>query len=205
MSSCWCWRRRKRGCRCRRGCRCGRWRWRECGCWIRRGRWRRRWAGCRDIDIALSASRRASGAVAEVLIKERVVSLHSGCGGCVAVTHCAIDHVKACLPFVQPQLETGTTAPREVLRPPLDVEDAIRSSATYRSENSEPAIYQVKVVPIWEDREVVVSPRQAVVGEGRIGRRELRIPVGREIHAVKRLAIQGEREGQRYGGDASSQ
>ena len=29
------------------------------------------------------------------------------------------------LPLVQPQLEVGSAAPREVLRPPLDVEDAV--------------------------------------------------------------------------------
>ena len=74
-------------------------------------RWRRSWAGCRDIDIALTTGSRATGAVAEVLSSERVVSLHSGCGRCVAVTHCAVDHVKAWLSLVQPQLEAGTAAP----------------------------------------------------------------------------------------------
>jgi hypothetical protein len=101
VSSCWSWCRCVSSCRCSRSgcCRggrcCRRWGWRECSCWTRSGRGRRSWAGWRDIDIALSASRRASGAVAEVLSKERVVSLHSGCGRCVAISHCAVDHVKA--------------------------------------------------------------------------------------------------------------
>jgi len=106
-SSCRCWRCGSCGCSrsrwrrrvssCGRGSCCGRWcrRWRECSCWTRSGRGRRSWAGWREIDIALSASRRTTGAVAEVLSKERVVSLHSGCGRCVAISHCAVDHVKA--------------------------------------------------------------------------------------------------------------
>ena len=107
VSSCRRWGRCVSSCRCSRsgGCGCGCRRWRECRCWTRSGRWRRRWAGCRDIEIALSASRRTTGAVAEVLSKERVVSLHSSCGRCIAVSHCAIDHVKAWLPL-------GTTSAR---------------------------------------------------------------------------------------------
>ena len=169
MSSCWSWCRCVSSCRCSRsgccrgGCCCWCRRWRECSCWTRSGRGRRSWAGCRDIDIALSASRRTTGAVAEVLSKERVVSLHSGCGRCVAVTHCAVDHVKAWLPLVQPQLEAGTAAPREVLCPPLDVEDAVGSSATYRCEYAEPAIDQIKVVPIRVDGVVV---RESTAGIG---------------------------------------
>ena len=136
-----------------------------------------------------------------VLSKEGVVSLHSGCGRCVAVTHCAVDHVKAWLPLVQSQLEAGTAAPREVLCPPLDVEDAVGSSATYRCEYTEPAVDQIQVVPVREDGVVVGEPRQALVGKGRIGSRELRIAVGRQINAGEALVVQGEREGQRNGGD----
>ena len=144
----------------------------------------------------MPASSRATGAVAEVLSKERVVSLHSGCGRCVAVTHCAVDHVKACLPLVQSQLKVGTAAPREVLRPPLDVEDAVGRSATYRGEYAEPAIDQIQVVPIREDRVVVGEPRQTLVGEGRIGGCELRVAVGRQIDAGEALVVQGVREWQ---------
>ena len=149
----------------------------------------------------MPASSRTSGAVAEVLSKERVVSLHSCCGRCVAVSHCAVDHVKACLPLVQPQLEVGTAAPREVLCPPLNVEDAVGSSATYRGEYAEPTIDQIQVVPVRVDGVVVGEPRQALVGEGRIRGRELRIAVGRQIDAGEALVVQGEREGQRDGGD----
>ena len=70
---------------------------------------------------------------------------------------------------------------REILRPPLNVEDAVGSSATYRCEYAEPAVDQIQVVPIRVDGVVVGEPWQALVGEGRIGGRELRIAVGRQI------------------------
>src|SRR5438477_506347 len=89
-----------------------------------------------------------------------------GLGVVVAVGHCAVDHVKATLPLVQPQLEIGTAAAREVLRPPLDVKDAVGRTATYRGEYAKPAINQIQVVPIWEDGVVVGSPRQASVRKG---------------------------------------
>ena len=149
----------------------------------------------------MSASRRTTGAVAEVLSKERVVSLHSGCGRCVAISHCAVDHVKACLPLVQPQLEVGIAAPREVLRPPLNVEDAVRRSATYRCEYTEPTVDQIQVVPVREDRVVVGGPWQALVGKGRVSGRELRVAIGRQINAGEGLIVQRVREGQRDGGD----
>jgi hypothetical protein len=129
----------------------------------------------------LSASRRATGAVAEVLSKERIVSLHSGCGRCVGVSHRAVDHIKAWLSLVQPQLEAGTAASREVLRSPLDVEDAVRSGATYRCEYTEPTIDQIEIVPVRVDGEVVGGPRQALIGEGRIRSHKLRVAVGRQI------------------------
>ena len=150
----------------------------------------------------MSASCRASGAVAEVLSKERVVSLHSGCGRCVAITHCAVDHVKAWLPpLVQSQLEAGIAAPREVLCPPFNVEDTIGSSATYRCEYTEPTVDQIQIIPIWVDGVVVGEPRQALVGKGRIGSCELGIAIGRQINAGEALVVQGKREGQRNGGD----
>ena len=99
------------------------------------------------------------------------------------LSHCAVDHVKASLPLIQPQLEAGIAASREVLCTPLDVEDAVGSSATYRGEYAEPTVHQIQVVPVREDRVVVGGPWQALVGEGRIGGRELRIAVGRQIDA----------------------
>ena len=149
----------------------------------------------------MRASSRHARTVAEVLVKGSVVFLYSGGGRCIAAAHCAVDHVKACLSLVQPQLEAGTAAPREVLRPPLDVEDAVGSSATYRCEYAEPAIDQIKVVPIWVDGEVVGEPRQALVGEGRIRRRKLGIAVGRQIDRGEALVVQGVREWQGNGGN----
>ena len=79
----------------------------------------------------MPASSGLAGTVAEVLDEVRVVLLHSSCGAGVAISQCAVDHVKACLALVQPQLEVGTAASREVLCTPLDVEDAVRRRATY--------------------------------------------------------------------------
>jgi hypothetical protein len=147
----------------------------------------------------LAASSWLTGTVTEVLVESSIVLLHSGCSRCVPVTHCAIDHVKACLPLVQPQLEAGTAASGEVLCPPLNVEDAVGRGATDRSEYTKPAVYQIQVVPIREDRVVVSSPRQALVGEGGISRRELRVAVGRQINTGKGLVVQRVREWQRDG------
>jgi hypothetical protein len=150
----------------------------------------------------LSASRRTTGAVAEVLNKERIVSLHSGCGRCVAITHCAVDHVKAWQPsLVQSQFEVGAAAPREVLRPPLNVEDTVGRSPTDRGKDAEPGIDQIQVVPIRVDGVVVGEPRQTLVGKGRIGRCELSVAVGRQIDRGKALIVQREWEGQRHSGD----
>jgi hypothetical protein len=113
------------------------------------------------------------------LSKNAVVSLHSRCGTGVAISDCAIDHIEAFLPLIQSQLEVGTAAPWEVLRAPLDVEDAVRRSAAGRSEDSKPTVYQVQVVPIRVDRVIVANPRQALVGEGRVGGRKLGVTVGR--------------------------
>ena len=134
------------------------------------------------------------------MIKACVVSLHSRCGRCVAVTHCAVDYVKACLPLVEPQLEVGTPTAREILRTPLDVEDAIRCRAAYRCEDAKSTINQIQIIPVREDGVVVGGPRQALVGEGRIGGCELCVAVGRQIDVRECLAVQGERERQRDGG-----
>jgi hypothetical protein len=47
----------------------------------------------------------------------------------------------------------------------------------------------------------VGEPRQALIGEGRIGRRELRVAIGRQINAGKALVVQGEGERQGDSGD----
>ena len=46
----------------------------------------------------------------------------------------------------------------------------------------------------------MAGPRQALVGEGRIGSCELGVAIGRQINAGETLVVQGEREGQRNGG-----
>ena len=89
----------------------------------------------------MPASSGTTRSVAEVLHKNTVVSLHSGRGAGIAPTDCAVDHVEATLPLVQPQLEVGTAAAWEILRPPLDVEDAVGSSATYRCKYAKPTIH----------------------------------------------------------------
>jgi hypothetical protein len=127
----------------------------------------------------LPASSRHTCAVAEVLNESGVVSLYPRSSRCVAVVHSTVDHVEATLPLIQSQLKVGTAAAREVLRPPLNVEDAVWSRATYRREYAEPAIDQIEVVPVWEDGVVMGSPRQASVSEGCIGSHELGITVGR--------------------------
>ena len=148
----------------------------------------------------MSACSRHARSIAEVLIEGGVVLLHSGGGRCVAATHCAVDHVEACLAFVQPQLEAGAAASREVLCSPLDVEDAVGSSATDRGEYAKSAVDQIQVVPIRVDRVIVGEPRQALVSKGRIGGRKLRVAVGRQINAGKALVVQRVREGQGHGG-----
>ena len=127
----------------------------------------------------MPTSSSATRAVAEVLNESGVVSLHPCSSRSVTITHCAVDHVEATLPLVQSQLKVGTAAAREVLRPPFNVEDAVRSSATYRCKDAEPAINQIEIVPIREDRVVMGGPRQALVGEGGIGSQELGVTVGR--------------------------
>ena len=149
----------------------------------------------------MSASRPTTGAVAEVLNKERVVSLHACCGRCVAITHCAVDHVKAYLSLVQPQLEVGAATSGEVLRTPFNVEDAVGSSATYRGKYPKPAVDQIEVVPIRVDRVVVGEPRQTLVGKGRIGGRELSVAIGRQIDRGEALVVQREWEWQGHGGN----
>src|SRR5206468_9688624 len=76
---------------------------------------------------------------------------------------------------------------------------AVGRTATYRCEYAKPAVHQIQVVPVWEDRVVVRGPWQALVGEGRIGGCELRIAVGRQIDRAEGLIVQRVREGQRDG------
>jgi hypothetical protein len=91
----------------------------------------------------LPAGSRAACAVTEVLNESGVVSLHPRSSRCVTITQCAVDHVEPTLPLIQSQLEVGTAAAREVLRPPLNVEDAVGSGATYRREYAGRAIDQI--------------------------------------------------------------
>jgi hypothetical protein len=135
--------------------------------------------------------------VAEVLGKVGVVLLHSRCGAGVAISHCAVNYVETTLPLVQPQLEVGAAAPRKILCPPLNVEDAVGRCATYRGEYAKPGVDQVQVVPVREDGVVVAGPRQASVSEGCIGGRELGITVGRQINAREGLVVQRVREWKR--------
>ena len=145
----------------------------------------------------MPASSSAARTVTEVLDKNIVILLDSGCGRCVAIVHSTVNHVKACLPLIQPQLEAGTASPREVLCPPFNVEDAVRRSATYRCEYAKPAIDQIEVVPVREDRVVVSGPWQALVGERGVRSRELSVTVRRQIDRGETLVIQSVREGQR--------
>ena len=126
----------------------------------------------------MPASSSATRAVAEVLNESGVVPLHPRSSRCVTVTHCAVDHVEATLSLVQSQLEVGSAAAREVLRPPFDVKDAVGSRATYRCEDAKSTINQIEVVPVWENGVVVGRPRQASISEGRIGSQELGVTVG---------------------------
>jgi hypothetical protein len=137
----------------------------------------------------LSASRRTTGAVAEVLSKECVVSLHSGRGRCVTIAHYAVDHVEAELPFVQPHFVVGLLGGvGEIHRAPFDVEDTIGRSARYRGVDAAGAtrvrraanpaqIISALVIPIRHDRVVVAEPRQADVGKVGTHGRELGIAV----------------------------
>jgi hypothetical protein len=112
------------------------------------------------------------------LSKDAVVSLHSRCGTGVAIRDWAIDYIEAFLSFIQPQLEVRTATPWEVLRAPFDVEDAVRRSATNRSEDPKPTVHQVQVVPIRVDRVVVAEPGQTTIGKGGVRGGELGIAVG---------------------------
>jgi hypothetical protein len=159
----------------------------------------------------LSASRRATGAVAEVLSKERVVSLHSTCGAGVAESDRAPDHIKAILPLIQPQLVIGPHGDiGKVNRAPFDIEDPVGRSARYRGKDTASSTRESRapglriralVVPVREDGVVVGGPRQRTdIGESRVGSRELGIAVGGHVDAVKGLVVQGVGERQRNGG-----
>src|SRR5206468_11002427 len=133
--------------------------------------------------------------VAKVQGKGGDVLLRTGLRTYLPVGHCAVDNIEATLPLTPPQLEMGTPPPREVLRPPLNVEDAVGRTATYRCEYAEPTIDQIQVVPVWEDGVVVGGPRQARVAKGAIAGCELRIAVGRQIYRGEGPIVQSEGEG----------
>jgi hypothetical protein len=197
VSSCWSWRR----CVSSRSCGCCRRRRSSCDCWSRRRcccrrccncsrrAWRWSWAGGRDINITLSASRGTTRAVTEILSKKRVVSLHSGCGRCVATRHRTPDHIKAILSLIQPQFVVSRRGrSSEINSAPFDIEDSVRRGARHRGEDTAGATRESRaaalrigalVIPVREDRVVVTGPRQrADIGKRRVGSRELRIAVG---------------------------
>jgi len=118
-------------------------------------------------DITLPASSCATCAVAEVLGKIGVVFLHSRCGRGVTLVTVRRSRQSGTAPRTT-SVEARTTAPREVLRPPLDLKMRLGAVATYRGKDAEPAVYQIEVRPIWEDGVVVGEPRQALVREGRV-------------------------------------
>ena len=140
--------------------------------------------------VALSAGSPATRAVAEVLGKGSVVFLHSRCGAAVAKGHCSINHIKAALPLIQPQLMVGLLRRvGEIDRAPLDVEYPIGRSARYRGINTAratrvsraanpPQIIRALVLPVWEYTVVVGEPRQADVGKVCSRGRKLGIAIG---------------------------
>ena len=79
-------------------------------------------------DVALSAGRCATRAVAEVLIKVRAL-LHSTCGAAVAESDRAPHHIKVALPLIQSQLVIGRHGDiGKVNRAPFDIEDPVGRS-----------------------------------------------------------------------------
>ena len=156
----------------------------------------------------MSASRRTTGPVTEVLSKKCVVSLHAGCGRCVAVSHCAVDHVKAWLSsLVQPQLEVSSRGRSSKIHgAPFDVEDPVGRSARHRGEDTAGSTWERRaatvcigalVVPVREYRVVMTGTRQRTdMGKSGVCSRELRIAVGRYVDAVKGLVVQSVRERQ---------
>jgi hypothetical protein len=128
-------------------------------------------------SVALAASSSRARAVAEILIKVCIVLLHTG--GCAGITvrNRAIDHIKPTLPFIQPQFEVSCTAAAEISGTPLDIENAIWSTARYRSEDAGPRAIGQQVIPIRVNGVVVCCKRQAGVGKGRVARYELCISV----------------------------
>ena len=160
----------------------------------------------------MSASRRTTGSIAKVLSNERVISLHTGSRRCVAVSHCAVDHVKAWLPpLVQPQLEVSSRGrSREVNSAPFNIEDPVGRCARHRGEDTAGSTRESRasavcigalVIPVGEDGIIVGGPWQRTdIGKSRVGSRKLRIAVGRHVDAVKGLVVQGVGERQRNGG-----
>jgi hypothetical protein len=100
----------------------------------------RQWVATALQRVALAASTPRHSAVAEYCVKYVSFLCTLDVARCVAISHCAVIYTKAWFlaPSYNPQFEAGTAASREVLRPPLNVEDAVGSSATYRGEYAEP-------------------------------------------------------------------
>ena len=107
---------RKRGCCCS----CWRWAWRTC------------WT------YGPAAGRGPTVAVAEILSKTSIVSLHSRRGARIAACRIAVDHIEPVLALIQPQLEIGSAGRiGEINSAPFDIEDAVGGSASHRGIDTE--------------------------------------------------------------------
>ena len=154
----------------------------------------------------------ATRAVTEVLREGDVVPLHTAGRRCVTVGQGTIDHVKACLPLIQPQFEIGRLRiVEEVHSVPFDVKDTVWRSARDRHEDATPVCpgraaaqtyVGAQIIPIREDGVAVACARQASVGEDRGIATELQCTVGVHIRSRVGLIVERIRERQRDGGHA---
>jgi len=144
--------------------------------------------------VALRASRRLTRAVAEVLVKVGNL-LYAGRSRAVTVGHCAVDHIEARLPLIQPYLEVGIASARKVFRSPLNVQDTVGWCAFHRGEDAAGAWVTVRligpqVVPVRvDDVGAAACVRQAGVGEDRGRAHELKSAVGVHIRTGEGLIV----------------
>ena len=119
--------------------------------------------------------------------KITVAFLHSSCLPQIAVEHGGVDDVEALLVLVQSQLEVGPEGHWVVQSAPLDVEDAIGSSARHRGVNPAGAsritrtvgqLLRGQIFPVRHNSIVVGRPRQTEVSKGDIYSGELGVAVG---------------------------
>ena len=149
--------------------------------------------------VALRARRWLTRAVAEVLIEVGNL-LHAGCSRAVAVGHCAVDHIEARLPLIQPYLEVGSLGiVGEVHSVPFDVEDAVGRRAFDSGEDTTPVwkgraaaqtYVGAQIVPVRvDDVGAAACVRQAGVGEDRERAHELKSAVGVHIRTSEGLIV----------------